>query len=618
MNNKKYENFRYSNAEALENYWQSQNSQINMLEQFVENGGIISQKFNEVTSDFQDTSFKSFNKFIDTQNKLMSYLSLYKNESIMSINEAAPEEQSLDGGLYDNKILKSIDLNDKNSIKRFEINPQKCEKADYSESSLPKHGMIIILGKKDKYVDELNKYLISKGLETDIVSDILDEPQTEKYVSSIKKEITGLIIVANSHYADGENIGYYNFIMSSYYMIKHFSIYIHDRKSKDCLMLFNTFLDGNLGSTGKSEDYAYGSLNGMAKTLAIEFKGMANVKLIDFQPDTDAERYISIIDDELKINDIYTEVGRTIDGSRYYMGADLTPYKPCENICPITEDDVIVVSGGSRGVTASCILELAKKVKCTFVIIGRAEITDENSDDDETIQISELKDMKTLVAKRFKMAGIKGPFVNIEIKARAILAQRDMLKTFDDIRATGNKVVYYSCNVNDAEHTKAVMQTIHKEVGKVTGIVHGAGIVYDSKIWNKDTGNFNKVFNTKYFGLNNLTGNVDKNSLKLLVMFSSISGYFGNDGQIDYAAGNDYLDKCAYYYRNKYPQCRALAINWGAWDGGMMDYLYRKVLTEKGFILIPLNVGANYFVNDFMIGLPSAQIMISHSSRPQE
>jgi hypothetical protein len=85
---------------------------------------------------------------------------------------------------------------------------------------------------------------------------------------------------------------------------------------------------------------------------------------------------------------------------------------------------------------------------------------------------------------------------------------------------------------------------------------------------------------------------------------------------MDYAAGNEFLAKFSYYFPKKYPNCKALTINWGAWDGGMMDYIYRKTLTEKGYVLIPLEVGANYFANEFLNGLPSSQILISNNDKP--
>ena len=623
MNNQKNKNVINSGVETLENYWNQQNIRINILEQYVENGGIISERVNDITSYFEKANSDSFSKFLDAQAKLLSHLSensVIKSDIPAEIefpfenNTSAAENPDADN----NAVLSQIDINDSETIKRYEINLKRCEKSDYSESCLPEQGTVIVFGKKDKYVDALGRYLTLHGLKPYIISDIFDEAQAEGYISSIKSQISGLIIAANFHYKSGKDSGYYDFIMSSFYITKYFSKYVHDGNCKNTpLMLFTTFLDGNLGITGESEDYAYGSFNGIAKTLSIEFKETAHIKLIDFRPDTQPQRYIELIDDELKINDIYPEVGRTPDGMRFYPGADLTPYVPCKNMCNITPDDIIVVSGGSGGVTSECILELARAVKCTFVIIGRAEISNENSDDAGTSKISELKDMKTLIARRFKENGIKGSFADIERKAKAILAQRSIINILDNIEATGNNGIYYSCDVNNAEQTRDVMKRIHEEVGKVSGIIHGAGVVCDSKIWRKDTESFKKVFDTKYRGLNNLTDNVDNNSLKVLVMFSSIAAYFGSDGQIDYSAGNEYIDKYAYYYRRKHPQCRALAINWGAWDGGMVDDTYKKILAERGFILIPLKVGANYFKNDFIKGLPSTQIMISHSAKYQ-
>jgi NADP-dependent 3-hydroxy acid dehydrogenase YdfG len=217
-----------------------------------------------------------------------------------------------------------------------------------------------------------------------------------------------------------------------------------------------------------------------------------------------------------------------------------------------------------------------------------------------------------LLAKRYKDAREKVSLVQVQKKAKAILAQRDMLKTFEDIRALGSNVYYYSCDVSSKEDMAKTITAIQSEVGTITGVVHGAGVIFDQKIYNKNIDNFKIVYDAKYKGINYIMDNVDKDRLKFLVMFSSVAGYFGNDGQSDYAAGNEYLDKCAYYLNKKYPDCKTLAINWGAWDGGMMDATYRKALKERGHILIPLEVGANYFVNEFLMGLPSRQIMFSY------
>ena len=610
-------------ADALETYWQSQNEKIKMLEDFTVEGGTISPKVNQMTGEFQKSGLKTFEQLMLGQNMLLAHLTEMKNGTVSSnIRELHTNEKTFvqeNRNPWANKVIDMLDMNDPKTVKRWEVQTMVCEETPRVASALPKSGIILMIGEEDSYVTALKAYLKKHGLKVKMIEAFLEEDEVKELIAKTAKEdeITGMIMVGNKYYGKEEQDNYYKYILTVVCLLKHITIYHRGLKSSvKPVFLFHTFLDGKLGMTGTSEHYPYGAINGIGKTLAIELIGKAFVKIIDFALELDTETKIKYLEEELCYREQIVEIGRFTDGKRYRLTTALTKSVVTENRCSLTEDEVVLVSGGSRGVTASCILELAKKIRCKFVLLGRASIVEENNDDEETAKITQLKDMKAFVARRFKAQGYKGSFSEIEKKAKAILAQREMLATFEAIRATGNPVYYYSCDVGNQEHMKEVMAKIQKEVGKVAGIVHGAGVIEDSKIWNKDINSFKRVFDTKYKGLNNIMDFVDKDKLKYLVMFSSVAGYFGNDGQMDYSAGNEYLDKYACYLRVKYPNCRSLAINWGAWDGGMMDYIYRKTLTERGYILIPLEVGANYFANEFLMDFPSAQILINNSGTP--
>lgn len=606
-------------SDALEAYWKSQNRKISQLESYVAQGGSFSAELNRVVEEFQRNGMTAYEQLMRTQQMLLSNLA--------DTGAAAPTQPlpriaaEANTNPWANPVIDSIDLNNPKTIKRREVQITQCEDAPRGKSALPESGIILMLGDEDAYGTALKGYLKDHGLQIRHIPSLLSEEEAEAQVASAAQEdeIAGLVVLGNKYYSVEERDRYYDYILTIATLIKRFVIYIRAQKSdRKWLFLFNTFLDGKLGMTGKSDYYYYGPLNGMAKCIEIELRGSVFVREIDFEPGMAPTTMVDFVDDELCRHEFLQEVGRTADGKRHRLTSVLTKSVVTENRCPLQEDDVLLVSGGGRGVTSSCIMELAKRVKCTFVLLGRAQILDEHNDDAETTKITELKEMKNLFAKRFKAQGHKGGFAAIDKKARSVLSQREMLRTMEKIRATGNRVFYYSCDVNDREAMKEVLAKIQKEVGKITGVVHGAGIVSDSKIWNKDMKSFQRVFDTKYKGLNNIMDNVDKQTLKLLVMFSSLSGYFGNDGQIDYVSGNEYMDKFAYYMRNRYPNCRTTAINWGAWNGGMMyiDALYISTLEEKGYILIPLEVGANYFVNDFLMGLPSTQILINNTGNP--
>ncbi len=610
---------RQRQADALDIYWKSQTHRLNILENFVKQGGSVTPELCQTVEGFEAGTMAAYEKMIRVQKQLAQ---LVDTASPTPSQPQTVEPAREAGNPWANPVIDALDLENPETIKRFEAQVIPCEETKRGESALPKSGVILMLGDEDAYGKALKSYLLEHGLQVHHIERFLTEEEAEAQVASAAQtgEIAGLVVLGNKYYSAEKRDCYYGYILTVFFVVKQLVIHIRagGKKDRQYLFLFNTFLDGRLGMTGTSEAYHYGAFNGMAKCMGIELYSFSYVKEIDFEPGMSADTMIAYLDDELRCHEPMNEVGRTADGVRHRLSNVLTRSVVTENRSELTENDVLLVSGGARGVTAECIFELAKRVKCSFVLLGRAKILEENNDDEETAKITDLRSMKVLLAKRYKAQGFKGSLSVIEKKANAILNQRDMLSTFEKIRATGNQVFYYSCDVNDRENMTQTIAQIQNEVGKITGVVHGAGIVADCKIWNKEKAAFCRVFDTKYKGLNNIMDNVDMNTLKLLVMFSSVSGFFGNDGQFDYVAANEYMDKYAYYIRRHYPHCRALAINWGAWNGGMvnLDTLYINTLKERGFILIPLEVGANYFANEFLMGLPIPQMLINNTGKP--
>lgn len=593
------------NKRSLYDFWAAQEKQVDILKQYVQKGGSINEYVQEVNNAVGASDLAAFQKLMQTQSMLAGML-----------NDMEQNENSVSSGMP-NPVLDKIDLNDTTTMKRFDIQSLDCSDVVRGESICPKDGVMLLFGRPDVYTAAMKAYFTSKGLSVHCVEqNFAAEEEAAHCIEELGKgNVTlSMMLTANLH-SENQNLDFYDYMMSVIYLVKHYTIHVRETKTIGRgVVLFSTFLDGKLGLTGTSKNYCYGTFNGIAKTLSIEFKDKAEIRLIDFEEAIAPDKMIELLEDELCIHDEKPEVGRTSDGKRWGTQGVLTKSVVEENRFPLEEEEVLLVTGGSRGVTAACVLELMKKVRCKVVILGRAKITEENADDEESAAITDLKDMKTLVARRFKKQGYRGPFIQIERKARAIMAQREMLQTFDKFQQLGIDMHYYSCDVQNREGMQRILGEIEREVGPIRGVIHGAGMVADCKIWNKQMDFFQMVFNTKYHGLLNVIDFVDKEKLKLVAAFSSISGYFGNDGQTDYSAGNEFLDKFAHSFRQQYKNCRTLAINWGPWDGGMMDYIYRKTLTEKGYYLIPLEVGANYFANELLNGLPSPQILISNSA----
>ena len=76
-----------------------------------------------------------------------------------------------------------------------------------------------------------------------------------------------------------------------------------------------------------------------------------------------------------------------------------------------------------------------------------------------------------------------------------------------------------------------------------------------------------------------------------MVFFSSVSGVFGNRGQIDYAAAGDVLDKSALRLQQQIAG-RVLSVDWGPWGGtGMVSDALAEAYASRGIGLIPPQQG---------------------------
>jgi hypothetical protein len=84
--------------------------------------------------------------------------------------------------------------------------------------------------------------------------------------------------------------------------------------------------------------------------------------------------------------------------------------------------------------------------------------------------------------------------------------------------------------------------------------------------------------------------------LRLIVFFSSSTARFGRQGQGDYAAGNEVLNKTAWELSLLHPRARVLAVNWGPWAGGMVGESLAGQFRAEGVGLIGLKEGAETFV----------------------
>jgi hypothetical protein len=146
-------------------------------------------------------------------------------------------------------------------------------------------------------------------------------------------------------------------------------------------------------------------------------------------------------------------------------------------------------------------------------------------------------------------------------------------------------------------------------------VIHGAGVLADRRIKDKTDEQFAQVFAAKVEGLRNLLAATRNDPLTLLALFSSVAARFGNPGQCAYSMANEILNKvAAAEQRRRGPSCRVKALNWGAWDGGMVTLALRAHFESLGVPLIPLDCGARLFAEECAPAASGVEVLLGCGS----
>ncbi|MCG8335271.1 MAG: SDR family NAD(P)-dependent oxidoreductase [Proteobacteria bacterium] len=370
------------------------------------------------------------------------------------------------------------------------------------------------------------------------------------------------------------------------------------------------------GKLGFADPSAYsviaGGLSGLIKTVRIEW-GSVFCRSLDFEPKASHQFIMNSLKDELVDPDLrLTEIAYSTSG-RSTLSADVENFD-IEQIATeaIDSSSVFLVAGGAKGVTASCIKQLAQRFQPSFILLGRSDNSIPEPDwsrgvDDET-------ELKMRCMEAFKAEGEKPTPVKITNRLKPILAQREINQTISDLQAAGSTVEYFSADILDTASLKKKLQVVVKNLGNITGIVHGAGVLADKLITEKTVKDYQMVFDTKVEGLQSLIQAVDNNKLKHLVLFSSAAGFYGNEAQSDYAVANEILNKFAHHFKQKHAGCHVVSFNWGPWDGGMVTPQLKRMFEERKIKVIPPEVGSSIMADELALKDKSAVQLVVGSS----
>jgi NAD(P)-dependent dehydrogenase (short-subunit alcohol dehydrogenase family) len=373
-----------------------------------------------------------------------------------------------------------------------------------------------------------------------------------------------------------------------------------------------TAVDGRFGLGGGEVAPAAAGTLGICKTLQREYPRL-HVKTIDVERDLPGDLLAARLLQELTAEDDTPEVGLTKQG-RWRLVLKEDPVPRSLPPLPLDADSVVLITGGAAGITAEVARSLAASARPRLILVGRSPLPEPETPRTRGLDRIALRQLLVEEARRTQTAVLPA---EIERHISRLLKDRQILATLDACSAAGATVEYHSLDVRDPQALAQLIDNLYERFGRIDGVVHGAGIIEDKRIADKTLASFANVFRTKAVSAWTLAQQLRMDRLKFLVFFGSVSGRFGNVGQVDYSAANEVLNKLADHLAARLgsdgARTRVVCINWGPWDGGMVSDELRRVYASRGIGLIPVEVGTRAFLDELRLAEGSVEVVVSAS-----
>ncbi|MDO8388097.1 MAG: SDR family NAD(P)-dependent oxidoreductase [Polaromonas sp.] len=185
------------------------------------------------------------------------------------------------------------------------------------------------------------------------------------------------------------------------------------------------------------------------------------------------------------------------------------------------------------------------------------------------------------------------------------------------LRGLGARASYRQADIADALSVRGLVEGIVEEHGTLHGVLHAAGVLRDSFLMKKTTDEVRAVLAPKVGGAVALDEATRTLPLDLFVLFSSVSGAFGNIGQGDYAAANAFMDSFAAWRAAQGAPGRSLSVNWPLWEeGGMaLDARVREQMGQRGLEALPTAQGVRALDQALATAAHQVVVLAGHRGR---
>jgi len=333
-------------------------------------------------------------------------------------------------------------------------------------------------------------------------------------------------------------------------------------------LITGTRMGGHHGyGQGGARNPLGGAVVGFTKATKRE-RPEALVKAVDFPEDMPAEVVARALLDETERDPGAVEIGYQ-GNLRVTVGVQLFTAPPSDAKTPVPMDAnaVFAVTGGAGAITVAIVRDLAAASRGTFYLLDARQMPPESERPLLEKVISDREGAKRDVFERLKAEKGRATPAQVEEKLFDLERQAGILEALRSVEEAGGRAFYRQVDVLDGNAVKAVVENIRQQSGKLDVVLHAAGLERSRSLDRKPVEEFDLVFRVKADGLFNLMAATRDMDVKAMVVFSSVAGRFGNAGQADYSAGNDFMCKTVSWWAASRPESLGIALDWTAWGG---------------------------------------------------
>ncbi len=353
-----------------------------------------------------------------------------------------------------------------------------------------------------------------------------------------------------------------------------------------------------------------GLLSGFVKSLARELP-QAVCRSLNLA-ETDFRQALAALDTELSAHGSAVDICYR-DGNRSVIQLARLEHISRGESPLLTSDSVVLATGGGRGVTAVLAEELLTRFGCTVIAVGR---TDPAAAPPELLKMSagqlaahEQEFYRSELAK-----GVRMKIPQLRDLFRSYQAAHEVAEIVRTLSALPGQFEYISSDITNRDATTAIVESVFQKHGRLDLVLHGAGIQISKLLTKKTVGDFRNVVGAKVASLQYIYQACEKRRAGKPVhyhLLTSAFSYMGNDGQPDYGAANEALNRLADVMAGSTANANWCSVAWLGWAGiGMTrGSEFAALAANRGLRGITKIEGQEIFAR-YLTGEPAAPINI--------